>query len=104
MHIDIGPEYSQFEAVQNKLTQLPKPEQIFVAPDQEYQAVLPDNRSLLHSLLEIQNTDEWHDRLFHLNAFAVLADQSWTYRSVPRESYIREINAGGENRLIKRAT
>lgn len=101
VHIDVAPEHSQFEAIQNKLTQPSKSEQIFVAPDYEYQAVFPDDRSFIQSLLEAQNTDECYDRLFNLNAFAVLADQSWTYRSVPHESHIREINAGGENGLIK---
>ncbi|ERH01390.1 MAG: hypothetical protein J07HN6_00942 [Halonotius sp. J07HN6] len=101
VHVDVDTAHSQFEAVENKLTRLQKTEQIFVAPDYEYRAVLPDDRSFIHTLLETQNTDEWDDRLFNLNAFAVLADQTWTYRSVPHESHIREINATGDGGLIK---
>lgn len=101
VHIDVDPVHSQFEAVENNLTQLLNPEQIFVDPDYEFRAVLPDDRSFIHQLLETQNTDEWRDRLFNLNAVAILADQSWRYRSVPHEFHIREINAAGDNGLIK---
>ncbi|MFW6320230.1 MAG: hypothetical protein ACOC0Z_00135 [Halohasta sp.] len=102
VHIDVDPAHSQFEAIENELTQLPKSERIFIGSDYEYRAVLPEDRSFIDSVLKTQNTDEWHDRLFNIHAFAVLADQSWIYRSVPHESHIREINTASNSGLIKK--
>ncbi|ERG92138.1 MAG: hypothetical protein J07HQW1_02173, partial [Haloquadratum walsbyi J07HQW1] len=63
----------------------------------------PHGCASVDSLLKIQanETDEWTDRLFNIEAFAVLTDQSWTYRSVPHETHIREINTAGHNGLIE---
>jgi len=95
VHVEVDPAHSQFEAIQNELTRLPEAERIFIGSEEEYRAELPTDHSFITSLLEIRanSTDEWIDRLFNIEAFAVLTDQSWVYRSVPHHSHIREINA-----------
>ncbi|ERG98278.1 MAG: hypothetical protein J07HQX50_02313 [Haloquadratum sp. J07HQX50] len=80
---------------------MPESDRIFVASEHEYRAALPKDCASVDSLLKIQpnETDEWTDRLFNIEAFAVLTDKSWTYRSVPHETHIREINTAGHNGL-----
>ncbi|ADQ69389.1 hypothetical protein C499_12495 [Halogeometricum borinquense DSM 11551] len=47
------------------------------------------------------DTDEPIDRTFYLDAFAVVTEQSWVYRSVPHHFHIREINATGHAGLLE---
>ncbi|MHC3381494.1 hypothetical protein [Haloarcula sp. H-GB5] len=103
VHVELDPAHGQFETLRNKLTQVPESDRIFVASEHEHRAVLPEDRTSVDSLLEIQanDTDEWTDRLFNIEAFAVLSDQSWTYRSVPHETHIREINTAGHDGLVE---
>lgn len=94
--------HGQFEDVRSDLTPVAEPDRIFVGSDHEFRAVLPDDRSSVDSVLEVpaDDSDAWADRLFSIDAFAVLTDGSWTYRSVPHEHHIREINADGHEGLI----
>lgn len=103
VHVDLDPAHGQFETIQNELTKVPESDRILVASEHEYRAALPKDRGSVNSLLEVQanDTDEWDDRVFTIEAFAVLTDQSWTYRSVPHETHIREINTAGHDGLIE---
>lgn len=104
VHLGLDPKHGQFETVQRELVQIPDSECIFVGSDHEFRASLPEDRALVESLLEVPggDTDAWTDRLFYFVEFAVLADQSWLYRSVPHETHIREINARGHEGVIER--
>lgn len=104
VHLGLDPKHGQFETVQRELVQVPDSKCIFVGSDHEFRASLPEDRTLVESLLEIPDgdTDAWTDRLFYLVEFAVLTDQSWLYRSVPHEAHIREINAGGHEGVIEK--
>lgn len=103
VHVELDPAHGQFETIQNELSKMPESDRIFVASEHEYRAELPKDCGSVNSLLEIQanDTDEWDDRLFNIEAFAVLTDQSWTYRPVPHETHIREINTAGHDGLIE---
>jgi hypothetical protein len=102
VHVGLDPAHSQFKTMQNRLTLLPDRNRILVGSDREFRGVLPKDRSTVESLLEIraESTDEWIDRLFNIDALVVLTDRSWTYRSVPHEPHVREINSTGCGGLI----
>jgi len=104
VHLGLDPNHAQFETVQRELVQVPDSNCIFVGSDYEFRASLPEDQALVELVLEIPggDTDAWMDRLFYLVEFAVLADQSWLYRSVPHETHIREINARGHERVIEK--
>ncbi|MBX0304559.1 hypothetical protein [Haloarcula salinisoli] len=102
VHLDVDPGHGQFELLQRELTQVPDRDRVFVESDHEYRANLPADRSLVDALLDVPDGDRWaySDRLFALEAVAVLTEQSWTYRSVPHETHIRELNAAGQDGLL----
>jgi hypothetical protein len=104
VHLGLDPKHGQFEIVRRELVQVPDSKCIFVGSDHEFRASLPEDRALVESLLEVQggDTDAWTDRLFNLVEFAVLADQSWLYRSVPHETHIREINVRRHEGVIEK--
>ncbi|WP_238717425.1 hypothetical protein [Natronorubrum halophilum] len=103
VHLQLDPKHNQFDTVRSELTRVESSERIFVGSGREFRASLPENRALVESLLEISSddTDAWTDRTFYVDEFAILAEQSWVYRSVPHEPHIREINASEHEGLIE---
>ncbi|SDY97350.1 hypothetical protein [Halopenitus persicus] len=104
VHLGLDLKHSQFETVQQELTQVPDSKCIFIGSDHKFRASLPEDRALVESVLEIPDGDTaaWTDRLFNLVEVVVLTDQSWLYRSVPHEAHIREINARGHGGAIEK--
>lgn len=102
VHLEIDSDHGQFETVRRELERVPEPERVFAGSTPEYRAELPADRPLVESLLEIpaEDTDAWTERLFAIDTFAVLSDETWVYRSVPHETHIREINAREHEGLI----
>jgi len=102
VHLDVDPGHGQFELLQRALTRVPDRDRVFVDSDHEYRGALPADRSTIDALLDVPDDDRWaySDRLFALEAVAVLTEQSWTYRSVPHETHIRELNVTGQDELL----
>jgi len=45
--------------------------------------------------------DEWADRVFAIDEFAVVGPEGWLYRSVPHHAHIRELDADGAKRFLR---
>lgn len=104
VHLQLDSKHGGFETVDNEATRVPEAECVFHGSDPEYRAALPEDRSFVRSLLEIQpdDTNAWIDRTFYHVAFAVLDGRTWIYRSVPHETHIRELNATDHDGLVER--
>ena len=61
VRLQLDLKHNQFETVQRELTRVPESERILLGSDQEYRALLPEDRALVESLLEISigDTDAW---------------------------------------------
>lgn len=95
VRLEVDSNHSRFDAVERQLTSVDTVDRLFVDSTHEFAASLQEDRRFLTSFLSVSpgETTEWTDRLFHVEAVAVLRDGSWLYRSVPHEPHIREINA-----------
>lgn len=102
VYLQIDPKHGQFETIRSELARVPESEQVFIGSEREYRASLPGDRPLVESVLDIAagDTDEWTDRTFYLDSFAILTEGSWLYHSVPHETHIRECNASEHDGLV----
>lgn len=102
VHLQLDSDHGDFETVRAELTQVPASDHVFLGPEPEYRAALPDDRALVEAILAIPegDTDAWIDRLYYLDALAVVSGRTWVYRSVPHETHIREINANHHDDLV----
>lgn len=102
VHLRVDPDHNQFDTVARELRRVPTTDRLFQGSEHEYRASLPDDQGLVQSVLDIpvDDTDAWVDRLFALDEFGVLVDDSWLYHSVPHHSHIREINAAPVDGLL----
>lgn len=84
-----------FEDARERLTRLTGSDRALENTVPEYRAELPAATDSVDAVLSVPEGDTaaWQARLFGLAELAVVADDTWLYRSVPHETHIREINA-----------
>ncbi|WP_435152240.1 hypothetical protein [Haladaptatus sp. DFWS20] len=87
----------KFDRTETKLERVDESRKIFAGSKPEYRAVLPRDGDIVRSALAVTpgNTDEWSNRLFTLNEFAIISEDDRLYRSVPHHGHIREVDASG---------